>query len=119
MTNNVSIGVMSNSILQQGSSQKAMNSSDTKICVQSALGTLEALERALKEATLSQDKQAEILGDIATIKAQLSKPRPATAIINESLKTIRNVAEGLSVGAMTQPTINAAQAVLRALGLNS
>lgn len=119
MTNNVSIGVMSNSILQQGASQEAMNSSDTTICVQSALRTLEVLERALEEATLSHEKQFEILGDIATIKAQLTKPKPTAAIINESLKTIRNVAEGLVAGAITQPTINAAQAVLRALGLNS
>lgn len=119
MTNNVSIGTMSNSILQQGSLQEATISGQTTTNVKVAISALETLERVLKEASISREKESEIAGDIATIKAQLSKPKPSSDIINESLKTVRNIVEGVVAGAMTQPIIEAATAVLKTLGMYS
>lgn len=120
MTNNVSIGVMSNSVLQQGASLSAKNAAgDSTFSVQLALGALENLERALIDASITRDQRAEIMGDLATIKAQLTKPSPSRTIIAESAKTLRNIAEGIFAGSLTQPAIDAAHILLKALGLAS
>ena len=60
---------------------------------------------------LAGDDEAVVQSDIATIETQLSSPRPKMEIIKESLRSIRNIAEG-AVGSLAASGIIAGIAKL-------
>lgn len=62
---------------------------------------LDAFDRAAADAELSAQTRAAIRAEVATIRPQLSKPAPSAVIVRESMKTLRNVVEGLAAGALT------------------
>jgi hypothetical protein len=53
-----------------------------------------------EELNLSEDENAELNAEIATVEAQLSSPSPKSTIIKESLGTIKRIAEGAMGGAL-------------------
>ncbi len=97
--NIIHIGQMYQSQIQQG----AMGSTQEGAFASLDLPALEAFVRDLKtqipQLGLTDDDEAEVQSDIATIETQLSSPRPKTEIIKESLRSIRNIAEG-TVGSL-------------------
>jgi hypothetical protein len=52
------------------------------------------LEDLLPQLGLTGDDDAVARSDIATIETQLSSPRPKVEFIKESLRSIKNIAEG-------------------------
>ena len=60
---------------------------------------------------MTGDDEAVVQSDIATIETQLSSPRPKVEIIKESLRSIRNIAEG-AVGSLAASGIVAGVAKL-------
>ncbi|BCX05116.1 MAG: hypothetical protein KatS3mg053_3054 [Candidatus Roseilinea sp.] len=65
---------------------------------------LNQIRSDLERMPLSEESKAEIVEEIETIEAQMNSPRPESPIVVESLRTIRNIIEGI-VG-------NAAYAIL-------
>ena len=117
MANAINIGTMTGSVIQQGSpgaTQRAELQLDIK-AVTAAVGTLES---ELSKVHLNEDATAALAADIATIKAQLSKPSPSIRILQETGKSIRNVTEGITGGLLTPGVMAALGALGTALGLN-
>jgi hypothetical protein len=115
MTTNNSITVHS---LVGNISQNSPNSKQsTNIDVGELRNALSSFSEALKAAALPSEKLDEILSDVATIHAQLSKQSPSGGIIQEAGKSIRNVIEGVAGGLLTPQVGVAAVALFRAVGL--
>jgi enamine deaminase RidA (YjgF/YER057c/UK114 family) len=115
MTTNNSISVHS---LVGNISQNSPNSTQsTNIDVGDLRSALASFSEAIKTASLPSEKLDEILSDVATIHAQLSKQSPSGGIIQEASKSIRNVIEGIAGGLLTPQVSIAAVALFRAVGL--
>jgi hypothetical protein len=116
MTTNNSISVHS---LVGNISQNSPNStqSTTTINVGELRNALANFGEAIKTAALPSEKLDDILSDIATIHAQLSKQSPSGGIIQEAGKSIRNVIEGVAAGLLTPQVSIAAATLVRAIGL--
>jgi len=91
ITNN--IGNMTHSQLQQhsaGASQELNQALDL-----AALATIiEALRSGLHELPLDASARAEYLAELNTLESQSASPKPKTAILSESLKSVRTILEG-------------------------
>jgi len=100
-SNNVNVGSGSTvgSIQQAGNA--AHQQSGSTIDINSVQQALEEFERAVSEAELSEEARSEIGVEIETIRPQLKKAAPSAVIVRESLKTLRNIVEGLAAGALT------------------
>jgi hypothetical protein len=112
--NSINIGTMTGSAIQQGSPE-ARQAIDFKLDVERATASLQSFEHELSKAQVSAEKLVEIAADIATIKAQLSKPSPSLAILREAGHSIRSVAEGIAAGVLTSPLVGAATALVSAI----
>jgi hypothetical protein len=86
------IGSMTDSQLQQNShgSTQSMN------LLEDIQAFLKELKEKYKELQLSEELKKELEADITTIENQTNSPKPKSIIINESLKSIRNILEGAS-----------------------
>ena len=60
------------------------------------------LSHKVGELELSEDLQAELDSDIATIGAQTKSPRPNGRIVRESLSSIKRVLESASGSAVVE-----------------
>lgn len=98
VTNN--IGHMNNSQLQQHSE----NSNQT-INISTNLDNIkifiEGLKSAMKDLPLSEPDINELKAEVSTIDNQIASPKPKAVIINESLKSIRNLLEGIAVNVLS------------------
>jgi hypothetical protein len=92
ITNN--IGSMQNSMLQQHSAGAAQTQNITQSKID-----LSELIRNIKASTpnlsLEQEIDAELKAEISTLEHQIASPKPKQVIINESLKSIRSILEGV------------------------
>jgi SMC interacting uncharacterized protein involved in chromosome segregation len=115
MTTNNSITVHS---LVGNISQNSPNSTQsTNINIEDLRNALASFGDAIKTAALPSEKLDEILSDVATIHAQLSKQSPSGGIIQEAGRGIRNVIEGIAAGLLTPQVSIAAVALFRSIGL--
>ena len=112
----INVGSMIGSTIQQGS-PAATQTTQITLKVDLARTALAELESALSNTNLSHTVRDEMLADVRTIGAQLSKPTPSTSIVHEAGRSLRNVVEGVAAGALTQPFITAPTALWSALGL--
>ncbi len=91
VTNN--IGSMHNSQLQQDSS-----GSTQSLNVVASSGDLqkfvEELKNSIESLKLQQEQTQELKEAIATLEIQANSPKPKNIIIDESLRTVRNILEG-------------------------
>jgi hypothetical protein len=116
MNNHINIGVMSGGAVQQGTSHSKQDS-HTEIDVQLARDALQSFEQLITSADAPHGKLSDLAADIATIKAQLTKPQPSATILREAGSSLRNLTEGIVSGALTGPVVAAGAALWRALGL--
>jgi hypothetical protein len=114
--NAINIGAMTGSTIQQGS-PGAKQSVQFSLTVESARTALDAFEKAIQGVRIPPDILGEIVADVQTIKAQLSKPAPSMAIVQEAGRSLRAIVEGVAAGLLTSPVIAAAPALWSALGL--
>lgn len=112
VTNN--IGSMSHSQLQQHS-----NGSSQTIDHSQALGDLVGLVAALNSAieTLSFDSatRAEYVAEVRTLESQIASPKPKTAILSESLKSVRTILEGAAGNILASDLVQRVSAILQAI----
>lgn len=93
ITNN--IGNMQNSLLQQHSA----GATQTQNITQSTTDLSELIQNikaAMSGLTLARDVEAELKAEIFTLEHQIASPKPKKVIINESLRSIRSVLEGIA-----------------------
>ncbi|MEK4879478.1 MULTISPECIES: AbiTii domain-containing protein [Paenibacillus] len=90
------IGSMTNSQLQQ----KAIESTQSQVIqsevIQLELGTVIEDVKKLLEEIKDQAIKDELASDIEVLESQAKSPKPKQGIIKEALKSIRNIAEGVT-----------------------
>jgi hypothetical protein len=89
------IGNMSNSQLQQNTT----NSTQTLQISESIKDELTSLIhdiKKLKEEVADPELQAELTSELEVLEAQVKSPKPKHTIIGETLKSIRNITEGIA-----------------------
>jgi hypothetical protein len=114
--NSINIGTMSGGAIQQGS-PGATQTVEFKLNVEVALAAVHTFESELSKVRIDDGAMTELAADIATIKAQLSKPSPSIGILQEAGRSIRNIVEGIAAGILTSPVVTAAAALGAAIGL--
>ncbi len=93
ITNN--IGNMQNSLLQQHSA----GATQTQTITQSKTDLselIQSIKAAMSGLALARDVEAELKAEIFTLEHQIASPKPKQVIINESLRSIRSVLEGIA-----------------------
>ncbi len=101
--NVINIGTMNNSAIQQGT----LNSTQHNNFNISELKRLDdLLGQFLTQEVLSDDIQKELLAEKETLVSQGNSPKPKSIIISESLKSIRNIVEGITASALTPKIID-------------
>ncbi len=101
--NVINIQNMTNSAIQQGT----LNSTQHNNFNISELKRLDdLLGEFLAQEELSDDIQMELLAEKETLVSQVNSPKPKPVIISESLKSIRNIVEGIAASALTPKIID-------------
>ena len=88
------IGSMSHSQIQGATSRSTQMSRDSEINVDAVRSLAEELKSSLSKLNLESVKREELNQEIATLKAQTGSPKPKSAILRESLLSIRKILEG-------------------------
>ena len=112
--NIIHIGQMYQSQIQQGTADSTQTGTFAPLDLAAVAEFIRGLKSELSQLGLAGDDEAVAQSDLATIESQLSSPRPKVDIIKESLRSIRNIAEG-AVGSLAASGIIAGIAKL--LGL--
>ena len=120
--NAINIGSMTASAIQQGSypARKSSGSQQTiqfSLHVEQVRAAVTAFENAVRITELPAAMLNEIVADLDTIKAQISKSSPVVAIVQEAGKSLRNIVEGVAAGILTPSVIAAAPALWACLRL--
>jgi hypothetical protein len=97
--NIIHIEQMSHSQIQQGTVGSTQSGTFASLDVAAVAEFVRGLKAQLPQLGLADDDEAVAQSDIVTIETQLSSPRPKAEIIKESLRSIRNIAEG-AVGSL-------------------
>jgi len=92
--NIIHIERMSHSQIQQGTVDSTQSGTFTSLNLAEVAEFVAGLKTILPQLGLTSDDEGVAQSDIATIETQLSSPRPKVEIIKESLRSIRNIAEG-------------------------
>lgn len=92
--NIIKIESMVNSQIQQNVENSTQNWSINQGNLEELQSFINELKAALPSMNLKPDDLKEVNADTTTIEAQLSSSRPKPGIINESLKSIKNILEG-------------------------
>ena len=95
----INVENMTGSQIQAGTSNSSQSMTST-INIQQINDFVKQLEESLPDLALDDDTAQEVSSEIATIKAQVSSPKPKEGIIKSSLGTIKRVLEG-AAGNMT------------------
>jgi hypothetical protein len=114
VANSINIGTMTGSVIQQGSPGATQT---VNLNIEGALAALHTFESELSKVQIDGRTMNDLAADIATIKAQLSKPSPSVGILQEAGKSLRNVVESIAAGVLTSEVVAAAIALANALGL--
>jgi hypothetical protein len=102
--NVINIENMNNSAIQQGSTNSTQNILFEQTKSDDLQKLILEIERIKNDLNLEKEDVNELESELATIKAQSKSPKPKKKIIAESLKTIRNLVEGVA-GNTIAPTI--------------
>jgi hypothetical protein len=92
--NIIHIEQMSHSQIQQGAISSTQSGTFMPLDLAAVAEFVRGLEDLLPQLGLTGDDDAVARSDIATIETQLSSPRPKVEFIKESLRSIKNIAEG-------------------------
>jgi hypothetical protein len=102
VVNVLQVQSMVGSQIQQGSHGSTQTQSQT--ITQNELTAIQtlvaALQAELEAIGLGADAKAEAEAELQTLKAQLQSSKPKSTIIRESLKTLRNLVEGVASNAV-------------------
>lgn len=95
---------ISNSQIQQNTNNSSQYKENKSLDIDDVIKIVEVMNSKISDLNLEVNNEKEILEEIQTIRAQLESPKPKNSIIKESLKTIRNVLEGMA-GSLIAPRL--------------
>ena len=97
MGDNISVGNMSGSNIVTGNVQGNVNSFSGDVSGMSTDVTqfIKAFKENIDQLNLSASVKSEALVEIQTIELQMTSPKPKHSIVNESLKSLRSILEGI------------------------
>ncbi|WP_066630924.1 hypothetical protein [Labilibacter marinus] len=95
---------MNNSAIQQGNANSNQNILFEQAKSDDLQKVILEIERIKNNLNLENEDAEELESELATIKSQSKSPKPKKIIIAESLKTIRNLVEGVAGNAIA-PTL--------------
>ena len=104
--NIINIGTMTNSTLQQGTTNSTINftyNTQTAVDIEKIVSQLNDIKDSLN---LSNELQNELISELQTIEIQKNSSKPKSIIITESLKSIRTILESVAGNAMTPVIID-------------
>jgi hypothetical protein len=108
---NVTIGQVTTLQMQQGthgSSQSIFQGVDTE----GLREFLQGLQDRIKELQLQPDQQAQLMADVKSVDGQLASPRPNHIVINECLRSMKNILEGCAGSLLATTLLNGLAAFL-------
>ena len=99
--NVINVENMNNSAIQQGNTNSTQNILFEQTKSDDLQKLILEIERIKNDLNLRKEDIVELEAELATIKSQSKSPKPKKIIITESLKTIRNLIEGVAGNAIT------------------
>jgi len=119
MKNEIHIGAMSGSSLQQGTlKSNQTNKINNEIDITAALDALDVLDDSLNEAICDDAQLANIRADISALKAQLERPEVSKDVVREIGRSLKKVAERIAINVGSEALTGAALKLWKALGLS-
>ena len=91
-------GPVTNSQIQQGSSQSEQSFKVEGISVDKIAEFIESLRKEVSNLEIEEDLNRELSVDVATVQAQISSPNPKDNIVRECLSSIGRILEGAGGG---------------------
>lgn len=96
--NVINVGTMIGSSILQAGNHSSQAATVTDYNATDLRHMMTAIRAAVADPKVPKETKAEVLADVGTIEHQLDSPKPKSNIINEAIKSIRNVLEGISAG---------------------
>jgi hypothetical protein len=93
--NIANVGEMSHSGIQQAGNRAYQVGKDTSDLAK-IIAVLEEIKMSLDALPLQGDARQELEAEIQCIDAQVHSPKPNQTVIHESMKSIRNIFEGMT-----------------------
>jgi hypothetical protein len=109
------IGMMINSQLQQNTenSTQSLNIEEFKVeSLHPLIKSLEKLQEEVKDPIIKQ----ELASEIEVLQSQVKSPNPKKGIIKETLKSVRNIAEGTTGSLVATGILEQVTMILTSLG---
>ncbi len=110
--NIANIRYMSQSQFQQGTTGSTQHGDFLKDNRQQLTALMKDIKDKLPQVQISEDDRAVANEDVATVERQLALPRPKASIVQECLKSIRNIAEGAVAGGASAAIVQGITAFL-------
>ena len=105
--NNITIGTMINSSIQQASPKATQIFTQGDARCEELQQLINEIKNGIFQLDLQENNRKDVAADIATLNAQLASSKPKSVIITESLSTIRSVLEGVTGSAIATALIAA------------
>jgi len=100
--NIINVQTMTNSVIQQGSEGSSVSYINNQDVINQIKEVINDLNEKLEYIDLKEDVLGEMVAEIHTVIAQTESPKPKTSILQESLKTIKNILKSAATNATTQ-----------------
>ncbi len=112
----MTIGTVVSSAIQQGSTGSTQNVSTT-INLGDFRAAFARLTETLAASNVPAQIRSELTPDLDTIKAQLAKKTPSTAILQEAGRSLRTISENVVANVLTIPVAAGLEGLLKAIGV--
>jgi hypothetical protein len=102
--------------IQQGTNASSQKGSFTLETSEAMNNFVKELRAALPKLQLDSDDREEAQAEVSTLEAQLSSSRPKSKVIEQSLKTLRNVLEGATGSILASELLQKIPLLLKMIG---
>lgn len=113
--NNINIQTMSNSVIQQGNINSNQTVKINELDLNEIKRYIQYIENNLPQLQLNSEIIAEVLSEISTLKSQCESPKPKSIILQEGLKSLRNIFENVASSEIGKFLIEKTDAFLQML----
>ena len=104
--NFIYIGEMRNSQIQQGSPEATQVATFNENKYEELKEVIQSLKESIDQLGIDQQQKSELQADLQTIEAQISSPKPKTAIITNCIGSIKRILEGAASSALASSLLS-------------
>lgn len=104
--NIINVQNMVGSQIQQGTTNSTQRGTFSTSDIDKLTDFIQELDTKVSQLNLNPEDKDELDAELSTIKVQSSSSRPKPLIIKESLKTIRNILEGMTGSILATELLN-------------